>query len=216
MQICFKDSRPVLDVHYDIERRVKRLLPRDLSKPENLVFCGTSPNGSNSIELRLEAAFDSHNTYVLEYKSGAVMAVNLRNTMERWTKGLEIVETTTSGSSDRLRQVIREAELARQPPPLDDPAAIHALQQEIISAFRRGELCSTQNKEGGTIIRVRDGSFIFQDYGDSEARRDFTSEAAFLAHLREFYAWMARYEWAPHPLPEIELWKFIQRQLRTR
>lgn len=78
MQICFKDSRPVLDVRYDIERRVKRLLPRDL-----------------------EAALDSHNVYVLEYKSDAVTAVNLRNTMERWTKGLAIVEPITSGRSGR-------------------------------------------------------------------------------------------------------------------
>ena len=37
----FTDSRPVRDVKYDIEKRVKRLLHRDPERSETLVFRGT-------------------------------------------------------------------------------------------------------------------------------------------------------------------------------
>jgi len=114
----------VLDVRYDIERRVKRLLPRDLSNTENLVFA----------ELLQTARTPS--SYA--WKQPAIgTAANLRNTMERWTKSLAIVETTAIGSPDRRRQLVRdtiarEAELAREAPTgsyqrlSPGPAMLHA------------------------------------------------------------------------------------------
>ena len=52
------------------------------------------------------------------------------------------------------------------------------------------------------------------EYGESDERQEFDSDEAFLARLREFYDYESRREWNPHVPPEIEAWRFIERQMR--
>jgi hypothetical protein len=229
MGAYFADSRPVLDVRYDIERRVKRLLPRDPDQPETLVFRGTSDGmgtrSSNTIELRLEAAFDTHNLYLLQLdfipddgRDEQTILDNVKRAIDGWTSKLTLAQKAT-GSPERLSQVIaetiaREQELAALPPREEDLAAIREIQEAILKGMRQGKGFFTANKEGGTNIKLVADQFVFQDYGESDAREEFTSDADFLARIRKFYDWPARYDWLPHPPPELEVWKFIERELR--
>jgi hypothetical protein len=230
VEACFDDSRPVLDVKYDVERRVKRLLSRDPERPESLIFRGTSASattaGTDIIELRLEAAFDTHSLYALrlDYEglrspgNEQTWSENLRRTMDRWTEGLKRSECGAGGSPERFREVvdettIRERQLANQPPRAEDQAEILTAQQSIITRLRRGERFFTAHKEGGTNIGWIRDRFVFQDYGESEDREEFTEDAPFLAQLRKFYDWRARYDWMPHTSPEVEVWRFIEREL---
>jgi hypothetical protein len=230
VEACFADSRPVLDVKYDVEKRVKRLLPRDPERLDALLFRGTSASvttgGTSTIELRLEAAFDTHNLYALrlEYTGpGSPMnektwSENVRGTMDRWTESLMLSESRVGASSDRFHQVVeettsRERELANQPPREEDLAAISAIQQGILDQLRQGKYFFTANKEGGTHIKLIGGRFVFQDYGESDDREEFSTEAEFFERLRKFYDSPARYDWLPHTPREIEVWRFIDREL---
>jgi len=218
----FADARPVLDVKYDIEKRVKRLLPRDLERPDALVFRGTSQSyttgGTNTIELSLEAACDTHHLYVLRVESRGqkdardqVWRENLRRTIFRWTDGLTLTESRAGCSPERFRQAV---ESIRELPPLpEDRAAICAVQDSIIGRVRGGERFFTAHKEGGTNISWVGDRFVFQDYGESEDREEFTSNDLFLERLRKFYDWRAGYDWLPHAPPELEAWRFIEREL---
>jgi hypothetical protein len=221
----FADSRPVRDVKYDVERRVARLLPRDPERPDALLFRGTSTSvttdGTTTIELRLEAVFDTYNLYALrlDYVGGNEKSWqdNMRRTMDRWMEGLRRSEPLT-GSPERFCQVveqttIRERQIASQPPLLADQAAIVAVQQSILVRLRQGKSFFTAHHEGGTNIQWIRDRFVFQDYGESEDREEFTVDAAFLARLRTFYDWRSRYEWLPHSPPEVEVWRFIEREL---
>ena len=224
----FADSRPVLDVRYDIERRVKRLLPRDPEQPETLVFRGTSDamgtRSSNTIELRLEAAFDTHNLYLLQLdfipddgRHEQTILDSVKRTIDGWTSRLTVAQKAT-GSPERLRQVVaetiaREQELAAMPHREEDLAAIRETKETILNGMRRGKGLFTAHTEGGTNIKWIQGRFVFQDYGESDEREEFMSDSDFLARLRKFYDWPASYEWLPHPPPEPEVWKFIERQL---
>jgi hypothetical protein len=55
--------------------------------------------------------------------------------------------------------------------------------------------------------------FVFQDYGESDDREEFTSVAPFFERLRKFYDWKACDDWLPPTPPEIEVWRFIDREL---
>jgi hypothetical protein len=226
MEVYFADGRPVLDVRYDLERRVKRFLPRD-PDPLRLVFRGTTPGSAtqdpNTIELRLEAAFDTHNVYALRFdftgpkdpRHTQTIIDNVARTFDRWMKGLSLA-ARTEGSRERYAQVFAETIAAEALPPVakeEDAAGVLKIKQAILQGLRRGKSFSTAHKEGGTIVKIVGSFFVFQDYGESEAREEFTSEEAFFERLRKFYHWPLRLEWLPHTPPEIEEWRFIEQQL---
>jgi hypothetical protein len=208
---------------------VKRLLPRDPEQPGTLVFRGTSnamgTGSSNTIELRLEAAFDTHNLYLLQLdfipddgRNEQTILDNVKRTIDGWTSKLTLAQEA-AGSPERLRQVMaenlaREQELAAMPPREEDLAAIRKIQEAILEGMRRGKGFFTASHEGGTNVELVAGRFVFQDYGESDEREESTSDADFLARIRKFYDWPARYDWLPHPPPELEVWKFIERELR--
>jgi hypothetical protein len=226
----FSDSRPVLDVKYDIEKRVRQLLPRDHERPA-LVFRNTSRSyttagGSTTIELRLEAACDTYNVYALELDAVETSdpanekrwEQNLRGAFARWTQGLAPAETGGSSSPDRYRQVMeetiaREFELAHRVNPQEE-AAIRVIQETILQGLRGGQRFSTAHHEGGTNIRFLGPVFVLQDYGESNDREEFPSSAEFLARLRKFYDGEARRDWYPHAPPELEAWRFILSEMR--
>jgi hypothetical protein len=226
----FADARPVLDVKYDIEKRAGRLLHRDLESPETLVFRGYERSytrtGGTTVELRLEAACDTHNLYALQFDaSGAgdpgkekTWEENIRGNFAKWTSGLALTEDRVAPPPDLCRQVVettiaRESELANTINK-DDDEAIRAIQEAILTGLRQGKCFFTAHHEGGTNIRFRGTSFVVEDYGESTDREEFSSEESFLARLRKFYDWESGREWRPHRPPEIEVWKFIERQMR--
>ena len=119
-EIRFTDSRPVLDVKYDIEKRVNRLLPRDPERPGGLVFRAYSKSytsdGGTTAELRLEAAYETHNLYALQYDVDGSADPSKEKTWEenigrmftRWTSGLAITEDRAPSSPELYRQVVEE------------------------------------------------------------------------------------------------------------
>ncbi len=225
----FTDSRPVLEVKYDIEKRVNRLLPRDAERPGTLAFRAYSKSyttsGGTNVELRLEAAYETHNLYTLQFDAdGAADAgkqkaweENIRRNFERWTSGLALAEDRAASSPDRYRQVVeetiaRETELANRVN--HDDEAVRVIQEAILSGLRHGKSFFTANKEGGTHIRFLGTGFVLQGYGESNDREEFSSAPEFLARLRKFYDYESRRDWSPHAPPEIEVWKYIERQMR--
>ena len=219
----FADSRPLADVKYDVEKRVKRLLPRDLEQPDALVFSETAKSatttGTNIIELRVEGAFDTGNLYALrlDYEGPCTptnqksWSENMRRTMGRWTEGFARAESLAGASPERFRQLLDEP--TERAPHQEDPAAILAIQQSILARLRAGKRFFTAHHEGGTNIKWLGDRFVFQDYGESEDREEFSTEAEFFDRLRKFYDWQARFSWMPHPPPEVEVWKFIDHEL---
>jgi hypothetical protein len=229
LETCFADARPVLDVLHDIEKRVNGLLPRDPERP-GLVFRAYSKSyttsGGTTVELRLEAAYETHNLYALQFdaegeanpKLEKTWEENVRRNFEKWTTGLALTENRPPSSSDRYRQVVDEtiargAELANYVNH-DDDEAIRAVQESILDGLRNGKSFFTANKEGGTTIRFLDEKFVLQDYGESNDREEFSSSAEFLIRLRKFYYYESRRDWSPHAPPEIEVWKYIEREMR--
>ena len=139
--------------------------------------------------------------------------------MDRFTEGLARTESRDGASPERFRQVVeettaRERQIASQPPSLEDRAAILAIQEAILTRLRQGKYFFTAHHEGGTHIKWIRDRFVFQDYGESDDREEFTAEAPFFERLREFYDWPARFDWLPHTPPEIEVWRFIDRELK--
>jgi hypothetical protein len=230
LQACFTDARPVLDVKYDIEKRVNRLLPRDPEHPGELVFRAYwksyTTSGGTTVELRLAAAYGTHNLFALQFdadgaadpKTEKTWEENLRVNFNKWTSGLALTEDRAPSSPDHYRQVVeetiaREAELANYVNREDD-GAIRVVQEGILDGLRHGKSFFTANKEGGTHIRFLGGSFVLQDYGESNDREEFGSAPEFLARLRKFYAYESSRDWSPHAPPEIEVWRYIERKMR--
>lgn len=230
LEARFTDARPVLDVKFDIEKRVRRILRRDPERP-TLVFRGTSPSytttdGTSTVELRLEAAYDTHNLYALEADFAAASdpakekkwEENVRIAFDRWISGLALTDTSAPCSPDRYQQVMqqtiaREFELAHRVNPEED-AAIRSIQDSILNSLRSGKSFSTSHHEGGTNIRCVGTVFVLQDYGEANDREEFSDTGKFLTRLREFYDWESRRDDYPHAPPELDAWRFIERQLR--
>lgn len=230
LEARFTDTRPVLDVKFDIEKRVRRILLRDPERPA-LVFRDTStsyttPGGTSTVELRLEAAYDTQNLYALEADFAEASdpakekkwEENVRTAFDRGTSGLTLTDTCAPCSADRYQQVMqetiaREYDLANRVNP-EEVAAIRAIQDAILSAMRRGKSFATAHHEGGTNIRCIGPVFVLQDYGESNDREEFSDAEKFLLRLRKFYDWESRRDDYPHAPPEVDAWKFIERQLR--
>ena len=104
---------------------------------------------------------------------------------------------------------------ADQPLPKEDPAAILAIQQSILARLHEGRYFFTAHHEGGTHIKWIRDRFVFQDYGESDDREEFTALDCLIpwSVSRHFYDWRALYDWLPHAPPEIEAWRFIEREL---
>lgn len=221
IEAYFEDPRPVGELKYEIERRVKRLLERDPARDGKLVFVGAAPpHGTGTvIELSLEAALEGKNVYALRIDFSSSIA-HMQRVFDGWTEGLALREKPAQGAESAYREVAsetleQEAQAAAQLP-RDDLGAIRAIQENILQALRQGKLFFSANKEGGMHIRYLQDRYVFQAYGEDETREEFASAAEFLVRLRKFYDAAARFSWYPHTLPEMETWRFIERQLKSR
>jgi hypothetical protein len=229
-QAHFADSRPVLDVKYDIEKRVRLLLDREPESSGALVFRGSDRSYTTSttttIELRLEAAYETHNLYQLRVDvrgerdpdKEKTWEANVSRAFDRWVRGFTLTDAVIPFSPERYRQVVEDtvaSELeVRNRVNHDDDEAIRVIQETILDGLRRGKRFSTGHHEGGTNIGLHGNTFVFQDYGESNEREEFASDAEFLARLRKFYDGELRRDWYPHAPPEIEAWRYIERQMR--
>ena len=224
---CFDDARPPLDVKFSIEKRAVRLMFRVLDQPDVLLYRGADRSytviGTTTLELRLDAAFETHNRYCLQLDCAgpgdpskeATWAENMRRSFDKYTVGFARTEDRTPSSPERYRQVMEETTALENAPLIEDTAGIRSIQESILNGLRGGKSFFTANKEGGTMIRFTSPNFVLQDYGESNDREEFTDPAAFLARLRKFYEWGARYPlWYPHFPPELEAWRYIQSQLK--
>jgi hypothetical protein len=230
-EALFTDPRPPLDVKYDIEKRVGRILARDSSQAHVLLYRNVSPSvvstGTTAIELRLDAAHDTTNLFAFSLDHSAPpdprneteYSANLQRAFDRWTTGLVMPSTREAASVERYLQVMqqtiaREWDLANHPVSDEDLAAIRVIQDAILAAMRQGKSFFTAHKEGGTNIKFVGDRFVLQDYGESDDREEFKSEEIFLARLRQFYDWPSSRDRYPHKAPELDVWNFIQRELR--
>jgi hypothetical protein len=212
LEARFADERPPLDVVYEMESRVRRLLPLD-PNASGLVFRGAAPG--NAIELHLEAADETHNVYLLRLEATTINATAQAN-FSRWMAGLATA-AAVQGSPERYSRLMAEAiagEAARGNPGPEDAAAIARIQQAMLAGLGRGKSFGTVSKEGGTNIRWAGDRFVMQDFGDSEERKEFTGPAAFLGALRQFYDRRAWWEFHPHRASETQIWQYIAGQLR--
>lgn len=231
-RILFADPRPPLDVKFALEKRAYRLLPRDSQLPDTLLFTSTAKSATcddtSTIELRLEGVCPSHNLYSLRFECHAEAEKSRKQDWDermeraflRLTDGLQIAESRENCSPARTRLLVEETialehALADKKPSDEERAAVRAVQESIIGSLKRGKLFFTAHHEGGTHIKWIRDRFVFQDYGESEEREEFTTEDAFLARLKAFYDWPSRKDWYPHTPPEIEIWRFIEGQLKT-
>ena len=52
-----------------------------------------------------------------------------------------------------------------------------------------------------------------EDFGLEESLTEFSTDGEMLTCLRNFYDWESRKGTYPHRPPELDVWKFIQREL---
>ncbi len=184
-----------------------------------LAFRGmTKAQGSQSLELRFDAALNASNCYTLAMSSSDSSA---KAWFELWTRDLRAAAPPDPGeaSADRYRELADESLAAESA--LSDAAAI---QRTILERMRDGDTYSTAHKEGGTIISWRGpllgflgtGHFLRSDYGESSTVQRFEDNAPFLVFLRQFFDWEARAHCYPDQPPDADAWRLILRLLRPK
>ena len=88
-----------------------------------------------------------------------------------------------------------------------------ALKQEILAELRRGKSFRTAHHEGGTAIYFDGKTFVCSTYGEEESLKLLGTDDEALERIRELYDWDSRKESFPHRPPDLEVWRYIQRQL---
>lgn len=223
----FWDSRNPFAVKFWTEKTTAVLLERE-DHDGKLGYGGRAqfPPHFYRVALTFEAAFPDRNLYSLrlaaETPAGWTTAERQREDAGRafrhWLRDAQITAApawsaalTAEAYAGRVRTAVEQEEQARAP---QDPAPVAELQAAILQALAAGRHFATAHKEGGTVLRQVGTGFVSQEYGESDERSVFQQPAEFLAYLRNFYDWEARRDTYPHSPPEVEVWRYIQRQLR--
>ncbi len=239
----FWHDRTPHEVKFEIEKLTGTLLVRDPEQTERLTYVGESKTGGTKHVLRLRfEAVTPRRPYMFEpwtdpreYRNQFTLWVemaaprrwvkedafqrDLNRTFEYWTLRLQC-GSGGNGWADELKPLYEQqvqASLAQEERAArmkEDPKAIAALQEAVLAALREGKRLSTAHKEGGSIFSFQGRSFIRSDYGDEPGLREYASDAEMVQALREFYDWESRRGCYPHRPPEVEVWRYIQRQLR--
>ena len=219
----FQDARPPQEIQFQLERALMTLMPPGIE--EGKLVCRANPkiNGAQySFLLTYEAALPNTNCYSLRVQAswGHMPPMHhdyFRKTtgswFELWTRDFQRASPPAieEGSAQRYREVCQTA--------LDAEAelnSIDAIQQKIAAAMKQDASFFTAHKEGGTNIRWLNGRFVRSDYGESEERNEFASEAEFLKFLRQFYDWETSRNVYPNKVSDFEAWKRILRMLRSK
>ena len=225
----FRGSPSAFNVKWEIEKTTGVLLQRDQSQSTHLLYTGSNnpPTVGFAIQLELDAARPNENWYTLHvrawvprdwYKESEFLAYTDR-AFEHWTRTLQmgsapgLLESVVGKLyEDRMREAILKEEQLRNK--TEDPAPIKALQQAVLVALRSGKAFRTAHHEGGTVLFFDGTRFAREDWGIEPAFKTFANDDEMIACVREFYDWDSRKDTYPHRPPELEVWRFIQSQLR--
>jgi len=220
--------RVPFDVKFEIERATGILLERDRRQTGQLIYRGASsiPPNRYQAQLRFEAALPQRNLYSMhvdvtaprDWIGEADFHRGANRAFAYWTRNLQgVVDPGSLASASReiydqrvAKTLALELALANRK---EDMAPISAIQQAILDGLRRGRSFRTAHHESGMTIYFDGGQFIKQVYGVEESREIFARDDQIIAYLRAFYDWEARRNMYPHQPPELEVWRFIQRQL---
>jgi hypothetical protein len=224
----FWNPRMPFDVKFEIEKSTGILLERDPQQRSHLVFRGSSstPPKQYHSELRFEAALPERNLYSLhveataprQWFSEADFRRDAARAFEYWTRDLKTTARPgflDSASRDLYEERVaatleRESQEANRE---EDEAPIRAVQQAVLEELRKGKSFRTAHHEGGTRIYFDGRRFVKSTCGEEQSRQVFDSEDQILAFIRSFYDWESRRDAYPHRPPELEVWRFIRKEL---
>jgi hypothetical protein len=224
----FQASSSPWDVKFEIEKTTGILLTRDQEQNPKLVFKGTSqpPPTGHRLELRLEAVLSDQAWYSLHdemwlprsWSTETEFRRDADRTFRYWTRNLRTGGPGSFDAASRelydraMRETLqRESEEANRK---KDDAQIREIQQAVLAALRKGQSFATAHHEGSTRLYFSGTRFVKQEDGLEVSVTEFSTDHEMLACLRDFYDWESRKQTYPHRPPELDVWKFIQRQLR--
>jgi hypothetical protein len=217
------------DVKFEIEKSARMLLARGPGEPAPLVFTGKSGSGDPSYRARFcfEAASPDRLLYSLRldaayprkfFTEEKIRQLYTDRAFARWIQGLQL--TTAPGSHAAFSPILYqqlvaetltcERELADR---REDEAPIAAVRQAVLAALRAGKKCGSANKEGQTSFHFNGTQFVRDHVGEEDELQLFAGDAEVLADLRKFYDWDTKRDTYPHPPPELDVWRFIERKL---
>jgi len=236
---CFEqeDAPPV--TKYAVEKMTRHLLQREplgITAPL-LRYAGTSSAGGHPRTVRLELVaigggrhlyrFTIESSAPRRWEENSRFTADCERRFAHWCGQLRIVANEygwPSAPHARLEKYVMEVVAAEEAAARDEEARVLeqmaqvvALQGKVLDALRGGMGFFTAGKEGGSHL-FHDGKvFRRNDYGDEPAPSAvYADEASMIDCLRRFYDWEARKDACPHPKPELEVWQYIQGQLRPR
>jgi hypothetical protein len=224
----FWHSGSPLQVKFAMEKLTANLFKHDPKSLEHPAYI--CPNagafGEIFITLRLEAVFPAERLYSLHaaFKGSrnwlleAEFLEKSKTAFDYWCSKLKVPTEEipwTQASPILLEQEIRSTLAAEDEAASkrEDPAAIAALQQQILASIRSGYVFRSSNKEGNTRIYFNGTHFARRDEGEYPDYITYPTEAEFLTAMRHWHDWNARRDTYPHSPPELDVWRFIQSQL---
>jgi hypothetical protein len=228
-ETVFWHRRPPLDVKYQIEKTSGQLLGQAETAEGKLLFKGESnppPLGSR-LQLRLEAVYQERIEYSLHldaylskvwYEEDEFIATADR-AFEWWIRDLQTApqpRTVEQPSAERYAQLVRETleQEAKDAAQVEDQDPIRTAQTAVLDALRHGKRFLSAHHEGGSVISFDGKIYVKENYGEEEGRTEIPTDEEMIRFLREYFAWQSRRDTYPHKPPELDVWKFIERQLR--
>ncbi len=225
----FGDDRSPWAVKHAVEKMIGILLERDWEDGERLAYRGRTTSGGEGrgFRLRFEAVIGNRKLYSLRVESTASrkwwteekFLEGAARAFSHWKAQLEVPvgEIPWEGASwERYREeqqesvaMAKEAEERRE-----DPGPVLDLQKAVIAGLRAGQSFHSCHKEGWTSICFDGRTFIRFDEGENPKTERYSTEAKVLVSVRNFYDWESRRDTYPHRPPEVEVWKYILKQLR--
>ena len=225
----FWDQRTPYAVQHDIERRTGTLLPRDPSQTHPLIYVGLETYFElyGRIELRFEASTLNGTLYSLRFDAAcgrdlcdeAEFLADSERAFYYWLRDIHVtqdpgeIEFAAGERYDRLVRMTLEFE-ARQAAIREDPEAIAAAQQAVLTALRAGKCYALGHSEGVTRVQFEAGVLVHRQLGVENSVKTYTTEADMLAFLRSYFDYDACKDTRPHKPPEVEIWKYIGYQLK--
>ena len=227
----FWHDRSPWAVKHAMEKMIGVLLDRVAEDEALLTYSGrtSSAGEGRAFRLRFEAVIGERKLYSLQVQSEASrkwwteeqFLAGAERAFAHWRGQLEVAAGEIDwdrASWERYREVQEEsvavAKEAEAGGRKEDPGPILELQKAVIAGLRAGQSFHSSHKEGWTSICFDGRTFIRFDEGENPKTERYSTEAKVLVSVRNFYDWETRRETYPHRPPEVEVWKYILKQLR--
>ncbi len=222
-EIHFRVALAPHEVQAQLEREFMAVLTPGREEDRLVYRASFTVNGAPyRARLRFDAALPKVNAYSLRLEmlggelDPAHRDYHLKASagwFDLWTRDLPPSKPMRPDEPQREdhRRVLEAEALAAEA----QHTTVAELQRAILERMRRGASFSTAHKEGGTNLRFQHGSYVRQDYGESEARHVYADEAAFLSALRKFYEREVSRSAPSGKVTEETAWRLLLRLLRT-